>query len=64
MIVLGIDLMCRSVIGICFTFIISIPSTVYRAKTEDNLLRDKLGEEWENYADTVGFFLPKYRRRS
>ena len=60
--VLGIDLMLRSVVGVVFTLIVSIPSVIYRAKIEDKLLRDKFGEEWENYADKVGFLLPKLKR--
>ena len=61
--ILGIDLMFRSVIGILFTFILSIPSVVYRAKIEDTLLRNKFGEEWENYADKVGFLFIRFRRQ-
>ena len=60
--VLGINLMLRSVIGVVFTFIVSIPSAVYRGKIEDKLLQDKFGEEWRKYADKVGFLLPKLRR--
>lgn len=60
---LGIDLMFRSVMGIVFTLILSIPSVIYRAKIEDELLRNKFGEEWENYADKVGFLFPKFRRK-
>ncbi len=60
--ILGIDLMFRSVIGIVFTLILSIPSVIYRAKIEDELLRNKFGEEWENYADRVGFLFPRFRR--
>ena len=62
-IILGLDLMFRSIMGIVFTFMISIPSVVYRAKIEDELLRNNFGEEWENYADKVGFLLPKLRKR-
>ena len=62
--ILGIDLMFRSIIGFVFIFLVSIPSAVYRAKVEDKLLRDKFGQEWQNYADEVGFLLPKFRRRS
>jgi len=61
--ILGIDLMFRSVMGMVFTFILSIPSVIYRAKIEDKLLRDKFGEEWENYVDRVGFLFPKLRKR-
>jgi len=61
--ILGIDLMFRSVAGILFTLALSIPSVVYRAKIEDGLLRTKFGEEWENYADKVGFLFPRFRRQ-
>lgn len=59
--ILGIDLMFGSVIGIIFTVVLSIPSAVYRARIEDRLLRNKFGEEWENYASKVGFFFPMFR---
>jgi len=61
--ILGIDLMFRSIMGIVFTLTLSIPSVVYRARIEDKLLRNKFGEEWENYVDKVGFLLPKFRRQ-
>lgn len=60
--ILGFDLMFRSIIGTVFTFAVSIPSAIYRARTEDKLLRKKFGEEWDNYADKVGFFFPKLRK--
>lgn len=62
-IILGIDLMFGSVLGVVHTFALSIPSAVYRARIEDNLLKDKFGEEWENYADRVGFLFPRLKRR-
>jgi len=62
-IVLSIDLVFRSLIGILYTFIISIPSAIYRAKIEDMLLREKFGEKWDNYAEQVGFLLPKIRAK-
>jgi len=61
--ILAFDLMFRSVVGIVFTFTLSIPSTVYRAKVEDRLLRKKFGKEWENYADKVGFLFPKLKNK-
>ncbi|MDH5795695.1 MAG: isoprenylcysteine carboxylmethyltransferase family protein [Candidatus Bathyarchaeota archaeon] len=61
MMILSIDLMFGSVIGIVFTVVLSIPSAVYRARIEDRLLRDKFGEEWDNYASKVGFFFPRFR---
>jgi len=61
--ILGIDLMFRSVVGIVFTLVVSIPSVIYRAKVEDEMLMNKFGEEWENYADRVGFLFPRLRKR-
>ena len=60
--ILGIDLMFRSVLGTVFTLVLSIPSVVYRAKIEDELLRNKFHEEWENYAGRVGFLFPRLRK--
>jgi len=60
---LGINLMLRSTLGVAFTFALSIPSAVYRGKIEDKLLRKKFGEEWESYADKVGFLFPKLRKQ-
>jgi len=60
-IVLGIDFMLRSVLGVAFTFLLAVPSAIYRARIEDGLLRDKFGEEWVRYANGVGFILPKVR---
>lgn len=57
--VLGFDLMLRSVIGIVFTLFLSIPSVIYRARVEDKLLKNKFGKEWENYAQNTGFLFPK-----
>jgi len=61
--IFGIDLMFRSFLGIIFTIVLSIPSLVYRAKIEDELLRKKFGEEWEKYSEGVGFLFPKIKRR-
>jgi len=58
-ITLGIDLMLRSAAGIAFTAFVSIPSTVYRARKDDQLLRKKFGRQWDEYASRVGFMLPK-----
>ena len=62
--VFGVDMAFRSVIGIVFTLALSIPSVIYRAKKEDALLRNKFGEDWKNYAVRVGFLLPKSLKRS
>lgn len=60
--ILGFDLMFRSILGVVFTLVLSIPSVVYRARIEDRLLRKKFGREWEEYAKKVGFLFPKLRR--
>jgi len=61
--ILGIDLILGSVIGTVFTLMLPIPSVVYRAKIEDELLRNEFYEEWERYADKVGFLFPRFRRQ-
>jgi protein-S-isoprenylcysteine O-methyltransferase Ste14 len=61
--ILGFDLMFRSVVGVVFTFTLSILSTIFRARVEDRLLRKKFGKEWENYADKVGFLFPKLKSK-
>ena len=63
MMILGFDLLFGSFMGIILTFALSIPSVVYRARVEDRLLRKRFGEEWEEYAQKVGFLLPRLRRR-
>ncbi len=60
--ILGLDLMFRSVLGVFFTLVLSIPSVVYRARVEDRLLRNRFGDEWEEYSKRVGFLFPKLRR--
>jgi len=61
--ILGFDVMFRSILGVVFTLVLSIPSVVYRARVEDRLLRKRFGEEWEDYAKRVGFLFPKLRRQ-
>jgi len=60
--IFGFDLIFGSVLGIVFTFTLSIPSIVYRARVEDKMLRKKFGKEWKNYADKVGFLFPKLKK--
>lgn len=62
LIVFGFDLLFGSVVGIASTVTFSIPSTVYRGWVEDRFLREKFGEEWDEYADRVGFLFPRFRR--
>ncbi len=63
-IMIGMDLIFRSPTGLIFTFLLSLPSAVYRARIEDKLLRAKFGEEWDRYARKVGFMLPKLSREA
>jgi len=51
--ILGLDMMFWSVLGVTSTLFLSIPSTVFRTRVEDMLLREKFGEQWENYAEKV-----------
>ena len=60
--VLGVDLMMRSPVGVAFTLLLSVPSAVYRGRIEDKLLREKFGHEWEVYSRDVGFFFPRLFR--
>lgn len=55
----GLDLVFGSVLGVVFTFLLSIPSAAYRARMEDRLLKEMFGEEWDRYSERVGFLLPK-----
>jgi len=59
---LGFDLLFGSITGIVLTAAFSIPSAMYRGLVEDRLLREKFGEEWDEYAGKVGSFFPRFRR--
>jgi protein-S-isoprenylcysteine O-methyltransferase Ste14 len=61
LLVFGFDLLLGSIIGIVYTVVISIPTAIYRGKAEERSLKTRFGEEWDNYADKVGFLLPKFR---
>jgi protein-S-isoprenylcysteine O-methyltransferase Ste14 len=60
--ILGMDLMLGSIVGVLCTFLVAVPSVVYRAGIEDQLLRKKFGEKWEDYANRTGLLLPRLRR--
>jgi len=62
--ILGLDMMLGSTIGVAFTAFLSIPSAVYRARVEDKLLKEKFGERWERYAERVGLLLPRGFRKN
>jgi len=61
--ILGLDMAFGSVVGVAFTITLSIPTVVYRARTEDRLLRKRFGKEWEDYANKVGLLFPKFGKR-
>jgi protein-S-isoprenylcysteine O-methyltransferase Ste14 len=61
LLVFGFDLLFGSIVGIVYTVVISIPTVIYRGKAEERSLKTRFGEEWDNYADKVGFLLPKFR---
>ena len=50
-IVLGIDLMLGSPLGVLVTLFLALPSTIYRARLEEKALADRFGEEWEGYKE-------------
>jgi len=60
--VLGVGLYLGSWLSVAFTLLLSVPSAAYRAGKEDELLRERFGEEWLRYAERVSMFLPRLRR--
>lgn len=54
-IVLGIDLMFGSPLGILATLLLALPSVIYRARLEEKALSDRFGEEWEGYRERTRF---------
>jgi len=63
MIVLGLGLYVGSWLSLAYTVLLSAPSAVYRAKREDELLRERFGDEWVRYSERVGMFLPRLEGR-
>ncbi|MCP8304745.1 MAG: isoprenylcysteine carboxylmethyltransferase family protein [archaeon] len=62
--IFGIDSMFGSLFGLIVTITLSIPSSVYRARMEDRLLKKRFGKEWEEYAERVGLLFPRLRRKN
>ncbi len=54
-IVLGIDLMFGSPLGVLATLLLVLPSVIYRARLEEKALADRFGEEWEAYKRRTRF---------
>jgi protein-S-isoprenylcysteine O-methyltransferase Ste14 len=60
--VLGVGLYLGSWLSVTYTLLLSVPSARYRAEREDELLRERFGEERVRYAEKVDMFLPRLRR--
>jgi len=54
-IILGIDLMFGSPVGILATLFLALPSVIYRARLEEKSLADRFGQEWEAYKKRTRF---------
>jgi len=48
----------KSWVGMIGTFVLFLPSEIYRARLEEKALQSKFGKEWEEYALRTGFLLP------
>ncbi|MFQ6001259.1 MAG: methyltransferase family protein [Anaerolineae bacterium] len=55
LIVLGIDLMFGSPMGVLATLFLALPSAIYRAWLEERALADRFGQEWEAYKERTRF---------
>lgn len=54
-IVLGIDLMFGSPLGVLATLFLALPSAIYRARLEEKALAHCFSEEWEAYKEKTRF---------
>jgi protein-S-isoprenylcysteine O-methyltransferase Ste14 len=50
---LGLDFLLRSALGILFTFVVFLPSMVWRARPEEQALARHFGQAWEDYVNSV-----------
>ncbi|MGB5933957.1 MAG: isoprenylcysteine carboxylmethyltransferase family protein [Anaerolineae bacterium] len=55
LIMLGLDLMFGSPVGIVVTLVLALPSIIYRARLEEKALADRFGQEWEAYKERTRF---------
>lgn len=55
LIMLGLDLMFGSPVGIVVTLVLALPSIIYRARLEEKALADRFGQEWEAYKQRTRF---------
>jgi protein-S-isoprenylcysteine O-methyltransferase Ste14 len=50
---LGLDFLLRGSLGILFTFVIFLPSMVWRARLEEQALARHFGQAWRDYVNSV-----------
>ena len=51
----GLFLACGSTICLAYVLVVVIPLNIFRAKTEEQVLREQLGEAYQHYRDTTLF---------
>ncbi len=54
----GVAVALRSPLGLAGTFVLFLPSEVYRGRQEDKALSARFKSEWTRYASGSGFILP------
>ena len=51
----GLFLACGSTICLAYVLVVVIPLNIFRARTEEQVLREQLGESYQHYCDTTFF---------
>ena len=51
----GLLLACGSTICLIYVFVVVVPLNIFRARTEEQVLREQLGEAYQQYRDTTFF---------
>ena len=51
----GLFLACGSTICLAYVLVVIIPLNIFRARTEEQVLREQLGESYQHYRDTTFF---------
>ena len=51
----GLFLACGSAICLAYVLVVVIPLNIFRARTEEQVLREQLGESYQHYRDTTFF---------
>ncbi len=54
----GVAVSLRSWPGLLVLLFLFLPSELHRARLEEKVLAEKFGEEWEDYVNRTGFFVP------